>query len=162
MKLVALFLASLLALPAAARADEVLNPPGGPVFVEANHSQPEAGTRDPQRRHKNRELKRALMLQFDVNGDGRLGPRERQRAIRVLEKIQRKLAGRADGPQRGQQVDRGAQAQPRRQKMRRFIQRFDTNGDGTVDRSEMPPGAANKLRRLDRDGSGWVEPGELR
>ena len=101
---------------------------------------------------KNRELKRALMLQFDRNGDGRLGPRERMRAVRVLERIQRKLAGR-DGQQ--------GQAAPQ-QKRRRFIQRFDTNRDGNVDRSEMPPGAARKLRRLDRDRDGWVEPGEVR
>ena len=142
MKLVAVVLASLLALPAAARADEVLNPPGG----------------DPQQRHKNKELKRALMQQFDMNGDGRLGPRERMRAVRVLERIQQKLAGR-DGAQGAQ----GAQAQGQRpKKMRRFIQRFDTNHDGTVDRSEMPPGAARKLRRLDRDRDGWVEPAEVK
>jgi hypothetical protein len=45
--------------------------------------------------------------------------------------------------------------------MRRFIQRFDTNGDGNVDRSEMPRGAARKLRRMDRDRDGWVEPSEV-
>ncbi|MDQ3337338.1 MAG: EF-hand domain-containing protein [Myxococcota bacterium] len=139
-------LASLLALPTAARADEVLNPPGGPVLVEADYQQP-----DQQQRHKNRELKRALMLQFDRDGDGRLGPRERMQAVRVLERVQRKLAGRDGQPrQQGQQ------------QRRRFIQRFDTNGDGNVDRSEMPPGAARKLRRLDRDHDGWVEPNEVR
>ena len=150
MKLAVLLLASLLAIPAAARADEVLHPPGGPVYVEAD-THPRAGgpRREPQQQ-KNRQLGRALMQQFDQNGDGRLGPRERMRAIRVLARIQRKLAGR-DG-QQGRQ----------RPQMRRFIQRFDTNGDGNVDRSEMPPGAARKLRRFDRDRDGWIEPGEAR
>lgn len=140
MKLVALFVASLLAVPVAARADEVLNPPGGPV--EAMPS--------PQQRQKNRALKQALMQQFDTNGDGRLEPRERMRAVRVLQRIERKLAGRDA---------RGAQQRPR---MKKLIQRFDTNHDGTVDQSEMPPGAARKLRHLDRDRDGWVEPGEVR
>ena len=161
----AVVLASLLALPAAARADDVLNPPGGPVFVEANNPQPERVDRpdrpdrpgrDPQQKHKNQALKHALMQQFDMNGDGRLGPRERMRAARVLGRIQQKLAGR-DGAQGRLQ----AQGQ-RPQKMRRFVKRFDTNHDGTVDQSEMPPGAARKLRRLDGDRDGWVEPSEVK
>lgn len=122
MKLAALILTSLLALPTAAQAN-------------------------PEQQQKNRALKQALMQQFDRDGDGRLGPEERRKAVRVLARIQRKLAGR-DGQQRP--------------KMRRFIQRFDTNGDGNVDRSEMPPGAARKLRRMDRDRDGWVEPTEVR
>jgi Ca2+-binding EF-hand superfamily protein len=154
MKLAALVLASLLALPTAARADEVLNPPGGPVLVEADYQQ--SGAPAPEQRQKNRELKRALMLQFDRDGDGRLDSRERMQAVRVLERIQRKLAGH-DG-----QARQGRQGQQGQQKRRRFIQRFDTNGDGNVDRSEMPPGAARKLRRLDRDHDGWVEPNEVR
>jgi len=164
MKLAALVIASLLAVPAAARADEVLHPPGGPVYVEADDveapvyveaNNPQDGPQRAQQQQKNRRLKRALVQQFDRNGDGRLGPRERMHAIRVLARIQRRLAGR-DGQQG--QPPQGQQ----RPQMRRFIQRFDTNGDGNVDRSEMPPGAARKLRRLDRDRDGWVEPGEVR
>ena len=157
MKLVAIVFASLLALPAAARADEVLNPPGGPVYVEADYTpqagQPQQGP-SPQQRQKNKQLKRALMDQFDANGDGRLGPQERARAIRVLARIQAKLAG---------QGAQGHQGQPgRRAKMKKFIQRFDTNRDGTVGPDEMPPGQARRLRRLDQDRDGWVEPGEVR
>ena len=132
MKLLAVIIASVLALPAAARADEGLNPPGGPVRVE--------------QRAKNKALKQALMAQFDVNGDGRLEPRERMRAVRVLRRIEMKLAGKGMNGQRRQ----------------RFIKRFDTNHDGNVDRNEMPPGAARKLRRFDRDGDGWLEPREGR
>ncbi len=146
MKLVAVVLASLFALPSLARAEgEQLDPPSGPVYVEVRNDQV-----PPQQRARNHRLKQALMEQFDTNGDGRLEPRERMRAIRVLNRIERKLAGR-DG-QRGQ---RGTMR-------RRFIERFDTNHDGNVDQSEMPPGAARKLRRFDRDRDGWVEPGELR
>ncbi len=79
-----------------------------------------------------------------MNGDGRLGPRERIRAIRVLGRVQMKLAG------------------GRRGQMKRLILKYDANGDGDVDRGEMPPAAARKLRKLDRDRDGWVEPNEVR
>jgi hypothetical protein len=135
MKLVGFVIASVLALPTLARADEVLHPPGGPVYTHADH-QPR-----PERRMKAKRLRRALIEHFDRNGDGRLGPRERMRAARVLGRIQRKLA-----------------MQP--QIKRKLMQRYDVNRDGNIDRSEMPPGAARKLRRFDRDRDGWVEPGE--
>ena len=159
MKLLAVMIAGLLALPNLANADDVdvdvelLNPPSGPVYVQANNPQPRP---DDHQKAKNRELRRALMQQFDKNGDGRLGPRERMRAVRVLGRIQRKLAGQAGQlGQHGRAGQRGAMRE-------RFIERFDTNRDGTVDRSEMPPGAARKLRRFDQDRDGWVEPNELR
>ena len=41
--------------------------------------------------------------------------------------------------------------------MRQAIRRYDLNGDGNVDPGEMPPAAAERLRRLDRDGDGWVD-----
>ena len=134
MKLVGLILASVLALPAA-HAEQVLDPPGGPVYVEANY-QPR-----PVQRAKAQRFKRALVEAFDANGDGRLGPRERMRAARVLGRIQKKLA-------------RGAM-QPHLK--RKLIERYDINRDGTVDPSEMPPGPARKLRRFDRDRDGWMD-----
>ena len=164
MKLLAVVIASVLALPAAARADDVLNPPSGPVYVEVNNPQGAPAPRDPQQRAKNQQLKKALLAHFDRNGDGKLGPRERMHAIKVLRRIEMRLAGRAG--QQGQQGQQGRQGPAmgdpqRRMKMRqKFIRRFDTNGDGNVDRSEMPPGAARKMRRFDRDHDGWIEPGE--
>ena len=139
MKLVIL-ISTLLALPTLAAAD-VINPPSGPVYVGD-----EAAPQRP-RKAQAQKLRRALLEQFDVNGDGRLGPRERMRAIRVLRKIERRLAGDAPGARRGQ--------------MRKFIERHDRNGDGQVGPREMPRGAAGKLRRLDRDGDGWVDEREI-
>ncbi len=151
MKLLAMVVASMLALPSLARADEVLNPPGGQVVVQVNNAEGPQGTPDRARqRAKNRALKAALMAQFDMNGDGRLGPRERMRAVRVLRRIETKLAGKAEQGRMGRKG----------QMRRKLIERFDTNHDGTVDQSEMPPGAARKLRRFDRDRDGWLEPNE--
>jgi hypothetical protein len=152
-----------------AAADEALRPPGGPVYVSADPSPPppmrarrdlppddlgrgalrggpRGGVPRAERAERAQQLRRALLETFDVNGDGRLGPRERMRAARVLRRIERRLA--ADDP-RGRAV-RGA------------IRRYDLDGDGNVGPDEMPPAAARRLRRLDRDGDGWVEPGEYR
>jgi Ca2+-binding EF-hand superfamily protein len=160
MKLLAVVIATVLALPAAARADEVLNPPSGPVYEQVNNPQGMPAPRDPQQRAKNQQLKKALLAQFDRNGDGRLGPRERMHAIKVLRRIEMRLAGRGQqGQGQGQGMNGPQRGQGKRQK---FIQRFDTNGDGNVDRSEMPPGAARRMRRFDRDRDGWIEPGEAR
>jgi hypothetical protein len=157
MKLLAMVVASMLALPSLARADEVLNPPGGQVVVQVNNAEGPQGTPDRARqRAKNRALKAALMAQFDANGDGRLGPRERMRAVRVLRRIEMKLAGKMQGQEPAAQGRMGRKGQMRR----KLIERFDTNHDGTVDQSEMPPGAARKLRRFDRDRDGWLEPRE--
>lgn len=121
MKLVAVLMGALLALPAIANAD-TLYPPSGPVVVEddlgtelleaeqpAPPQQParpgmprwQPGPGGPQqagpqhagpRAAQRRALRQALMQQFDVNGDGRLGPRERMRAIRMLRRLERQLA----------------------------------------------------------------------
>jgi hypothetical protein len=164
----AVLLAILLAIPASVRAD-VLNPPGGPVYVDDDQSADfdrvsrddadrPAGAHQRQRdpnaqRIKRSALRAALMQQFDVNGDGKLGPRERQRAIRVLQRLEQRLAGGG----RGANGPRAARAG----RMRRFVERYDTNGDGNVGPNEVPRGAAKRLRRFDRDGNGWVTPDEL-
>jgi hypothetical protein len=161
MKLATLLLGILLATTGTAAADEVLQPPGGPVYASdappprrdrAERSGSEAGpfgsvTRG--RRQHARQLRRALVSTFDANGDGKLGPRERMRAARVLRRIERRLAapaGRGPGARDG--AARGA------------IRRYDLDGDGNVGPAEIPPAAARKLRRLDRDRDGWVEPSE--
>ncbi|HEU0035773.1 MAG TPA: hypothetical protein VFQ53_34410 [Kofleriaceae bacterium] len=178
MKLVGMtFLALLLAAPVASA--DVLHPPGGPVDeddaaiagdvdldtdadapVQLAHDpqqwqqppqgaqQPGRPPRDPQARARRMELRRLLLAELDVNHDGKLGPRERQRGIRILRRLEMKLAGR------------GGQGNPRAQ-MRKFIERYDVNGDGNVGPDEVPAGAARRLRRFDRDRDGWVEPREL-
>jgi len=49
----------------------------------------------------------------------------------------------------------------RQQRQRKFIQRFDHDGDGNVGPAEIPPGLADELRPLDRDGDGWLRGDEL-
>jgi hypothetical protein len=139
MKLATLVIVSVLGAAGSARADEVLQPPGGAVYV----SDP-AAAQPQQRGMRGKQLRRAMLEAFDVNGDGRLQPRERMRAIKVLRRIEMRL-----GAQGGQ-----------RRAGRRFIQRYDMNGDGNVGPREMPPAQADRLRRLDRDRDGWVEPRE--
>jgi len=166
MRLAGIILAVLVSVPSLAGAD-ILNPPSGPVddesqvdvdVVPARNPGREMRRgdgqmqRDPQRMAKRQRLRRALMEQFDANGDGRLGPRERMRAARVLRRIEQRLAS----PQ-GQRGGRGGRAG----QYQRFMQRYDVNGDGQVGPREVPRGAADRLRRFDRDGDGWVEPREL-
>jgi hypothetical protein len=117
MKLASLFLAVTLAVPSLASAD-VLNPPGGPVYQDdqadvdidirvddAPRGPRMRQQRDPQRVAKRQRLRRLLIQEFDVNGDGRLGPRERMRAARVLRRIEQRMVA----PQQGQQMRRRPQ-----------------------------------------------------
>jgi hypothetical protein len=167
MKLVvAAFLTACLALPSIAKAD-TLNPPSGPVEDDAdaeaapmpvNNPGQLRGQmqgqmrrqRDPARVAKRQQLRQALLAEFDVNGDGRLGPRERVRAVKMLRRLEGKLA--APMMQRGQM---------RAQRQRQFMNRYDVNRDGQVDRNEVPNGAMRRLRPYDRNGDGWVDGNEM-
>jgi Ca2+-binding EF-hand superfamily protein len=140
----AILISLLLAVPAVARA-ETIDPPSGTVHVD------DEAQADPQRPREAKQLRRALIEQFDANGDGRLGPRERMRALRVLRKLEQRLATGGGGQRGGQ----------RAQRMRKFIERHDRNGDGIVGPREVPRRAAEKFRRFDRDGDGWVDEHEL-
>lgn len=134
MKLITMVLAASLALTGIARADELEpgDPYGGP---------PPRAMRQPQ----GQPLKRMLMERFDRNHDGRLEPRERRQAIRALRRLERRLA-RQDRQQA---------------RLHRIIRKYDLNGDGNVDRGEMPPAMARRLRPLDRDGNGWVDDNDF-
>lgn len=124
MKLASLVLVALTAFSSVASAD-LLNPPGGPVDtgdvdvdVDVRVDAPRGDRmrerrggqmrqRDPQRVAKRQRLRRALIEQFDANGDGRLGPRERMRAARVLRRIEQHMVAPRQGrggqaPRRGQ------------------------------------------------------------
>jgi hypothetical protein len=151
MKLAMFVLASLLAA-GSARADD-LNPPSGPVHVDdpapvlVNHQAP--AVRDPavrqQRRAERQAFRQMLLQRFDHNGDGKLEPRERKQAIRALRQMARQLA----------RQERRAEREGRIQ--RRVIRKYDLDGDGNVDPNEMPPGMARRMRRMDRNGDGWVD-----
>lgn len=106
----------------------------------------------PPQQQQRPQLRRLLLERFDRNGDGKLGPRERRQAVRALKKLERKLA-RGGGGQNG-----GRNPGIR---MRKLIQRYDTNHDGDVGPGEMPPNLARKLRRFDRDGNGWLDEGDF-
>lgn len=138
MKAVPFIVFAILALTGAARADEYagpLPPPGPPVQM--------------QQQRPMGPLRAALLERFDANRDGRLEPNERRHAMRALRRMERQLA-------RGDRQQRRALRAERRQ-LRQTIHRYDVNGDGNVDPSEMPPGAAQRMRRMDRNGDGWVD-----
>ena len=142
------------AAPSIANAD-ILSPPSGPVdesevdiMPARNGGGARMRQRDPQQMVKRQRLRQALLEQFDANGDGKLGPRERLRAARMLRRIEQRLTA----PMR-----QGARAN----QYRRFMKRYDVNGDGQVGPREVPQGAADRLRRFDSNRDGWVEPGEL-
>jgi hypothetical protein len=151
-------LAGLLVTPTLASAD-TLNPPGGPVDdsdaapVYVNNDgrgqrPPRAAgqrQRDPRVAANRARLRASLLAEFDVNGDGKLGPRERMRALRVLRRMEQKLA----------------QPLQRNRQWNRFMNRYDVNRDGQVGPREVPRGAADKLRRFDRNNDGWVERNEV-
>ena len=68
---------------------------------------------------------------------------------------------RSDAPHRIVRGRQGAARPGRDAQYRRFMRRYDVNGDGQVGPREVPRGAADRLRRFDRDGDGWVERNEL-
>ncbi len=144
MKVVAFIVSAMLAMTGAARADEYSGPlPPQPMAQQA----PPPMAQPPMRPRG--ALREALLEQFDANHDGRLEPNERRQAVRALRRIARQLA-RGD-----RRAARAARAE--RRAVRQAIRRYDLNGDGNVDRSEMPPAAAERLRPLDRNGDGWVD-----
>jgi hypothetical protein len=98
------------------------------------------------------ELRMMLLKHFDADHDGRLDPRERMKAARVLQRISNKLMMSAAKMQR-----RG----PRMMRRERFFRRYDVNRDGNVGPGEIPPAVADELRPLDQDGDGWLSGDEL-
>jgi hypothetical protein len=90
-------------------------------------------------------VRQILLDRFDRDHDGRLEDGERRRAARALRRLARKLA---HGERRGRK-----EAALRRQ----LVERYDLDGDGNVGPGEIPPDVARRLRRLDRNGDGWLD-----
>jgi hypothetical protein len=108
-----------------------------------------AGVAHADAPQQKRPLRQFLLQKFDRNHDGKLQPRERKQAAKVLHKLAKRLA-KAD-----------AKAGHRGQRRQKFIDRFDMNQDGNIGPGEMPPALADELRPLDRDGDGWLQGDEL-
>lgn len=104
---------ALLLMGGIASADDYAGPPGGygaPGSVQIEDPRPDADVvqadyrqpRDPrmqrprpdraQKRAERQVMRRMVLERFDRNGDGRLEPRERRQAARMLRKMARKLA----------------------------------------------------------------------
>ena len=104
-----------------------------------------AGVAHADAPQQQRPLRQFLLQKFDRNHDGKLQPRERKRAAKVMHKLAKRLA-KGDG---------------RMQRRQKFIRRFDVNNDGNIGPGELPPALADELRPLDRDGNGWLQGNEL-
>jgi hypothetical protein len=137
MKVVPFIVSAIIALTGAARADEYSGPlpPPGPTQMQRPMG----------------PLRAAMLERFDANHDGRLEPNERRHALRALRRMERQLA---------RQQRRQMRAE--RRQLRQTIRRYDLNGDGNVDPSEMPPAAAQRMRPMDRNGDGWVDENDFR
>jgi hypothetical protein len=146
-------LALVLGLSGVAAADELgpVDPYEGPPPAAA----PVAPAAAPpvmlrgQRPRQRGQLKQLLLAKFDRNHDGRLEPRERLRAAKVLHRLANRLANN----QRRQQG--------RAQRRQKFIRKYDLNGDGNIGPGEMPPALGAEMRPLDRNGDGWLTGNEL-
>jgi hypothetical protein len=126
-------------------------PPGAPIPMQAPAPMPPPPPAMPPLAgpHPMGPLRAALMERFDRNHDGRLEPQERRAAIRALRQLARQMA---------REDRRVAREQAR---VRRTIRRYDINHDGVVSPDEIPPGAARRLRPLDRNGDGWVDDADF-
>ncbi len=99
--------------------------------------------------HPMRPLRAALIAAFDRDGDGRLDRAERQQAIRTFRRLVRRLV---------RQQMRDAR---RAARLRGVIRRYDLDGDGNVGPAEAPPALQRRLRKLDRNGDGWVDDADF-
>ena len=132
-------LAFVLALSGVAAADEL-------APVDPYAAPPPVALKAPRQRG---QLKQLLLAKFDRNHDGRLEPRERMRAAKVLHRLANRLANN-----QGRQQGRG-------QRRQKFIRKYDLDGDGNVGPGEMPPALGAEMRPLDRNGDGWLTGNEL-
>ncbi len=141
MKLAIWALAAALLVPSLAAADRDHRAQRKAQILErfdANHD----GQLDDQERGALKAQRRAKLAQrFDTNGDGQLDRREKREAKVAL---------------RAQRMEKRAR------RFQRLIDRFDRDHDGSLGPGEVPPKAMHKLRKLDRDGDGWVRPNEMR
>src|SRR4051812_7195718 len=100
------------------------------------------GPPPPQQRQA--QLRQLIIERFDRDGDGRLDKRERRQAARALRRMANRLGQR--------RADRRA----------KLIQKYDLDGDGNLGPGELPPRVQKRLRRMDRNGDGWLDQNDQR
>lgn len=117
--------------------------------------------------------RRARILErFDANRDGQLDDQERgalmaakaQRRAQMKQRFDTNGDGTLDRQEKRQArtAMRAQKMQRRAERMQRLVDRFDRDRDGNLGPGEVPPRAMQKLKKLDRDGDGWVRPNEMR
>ena len=115
------------------------------VLLLSGAAYADTGPRPPPAPRPHGQLRQLLLQHFDRNHDGRLEPRERRQAAKALRRLATKMM----------------QGNPRQARQRKLLRRFDLDHDGNIGPGEMPPGLADELRPLDRDGNGWLQGNEL-
>ncbi len=100
----------------------------------------------------------AMLQKLDLDGDGRV---TREEAYRALGQELEKYDADGDGQLTVQEYERLWLDYARPMMVRRF-QMHDADADGRVTREEYGAKVDRMFWRMDRDGDGVIEPGEMR
>ncbi len=110
-----------------------------------------------------------MLARIDRNQDGELDLEEFTAAIGRLAELQqgRKPPRPASKPSTSERPSAAANAtdakrNARQTQRRQRLRQLDANRDGRLDRREVPPRIRNQFDRLDIDGDGFLDPGEVR
>lgn len=137
MKLVPWILAALLGATQLAAADDLPDPYADGAADQAPRPPRARGDRSRQAGGAlGPELRQLLVRRFDADGDGRLEGRERRQAARALRRAAKGFGQRAK---------------------RKMIERYDLDHDGNLGPGELPPRLQQRLRKMDRNGDGWLD-----
>ena len=104
------------------------------------------------------ERARSIFGRLDKDGDGRLTSAE----FTAARPNPASKAGKpGKRPKSARKKAKRKKAKNRQPNPGRFLQRFDKNGDGAIDREEAPGRLKQSFKRADRDGDGKITRGEL-
>ena len=151
------------------RPDGASQPPAEPQFgsdgVTPRAPRPENRSAHPpeaMRPQSSLEISQMIMKELDVNGDGRLQKDEVPEQIAAaFDRLDTNKDG-ALGPEDGgilRKLQDREHAAGQRGKM--LIERHDKNGNGKLEKDELPEKIAERLGNLDKNGDGTLDPDEL-